>query len=168
MADDDAEAGGAKKPSDKRKVFLIVGATLGVLGAGTAVAYFMGVLIPIFAKFGGPSEETVQAVEALAPAPVFYELPEFLVNLSNVQTRPTFLKLRVSLELASEREAPKVEARMPLIVDSLHLYLRELRVEEIKGSEGMHRLQKELLTRVTALTTPARVEAVLFREIIVQ
>ena len=72
------------------------------------MAYFTDLLIPLFAKFSGPNDQPAQVVET---GPVFYDLPEILVNLNNVEKRSTFLKLRVSLELASQREAPRVEAR---------------------------------------------------------
>ena len=166
MANDDVEneAEGTQR-QDKRRVILIAVAAIGMMISATALAHYMGLLLPLFAKFSGPTDQPAQVVET---GPVFYDLPEILVNLNNVETRKTFLKLRVSLELASQREAPRVEARMPIIVDNFHAYLRELRVDEIKGSEGMHRLQKELMARVTAATAPARVDALLFKELLVQ
>jgi flagellar basal body-associated protein FliL len=77
------------------------------------------------------------------------------VNLHNVIDRVTYMKIRLCLELGSETDLPKVAARMPYVVDDLHLYLREL--------EG-----KELFSRVVTVTAPARVETLLFKEMMVQ
>ena len=37
---------------------------------------------------------------------------------------------------------------MPRIVDKFQIYLRGVRVEDLRGSDGMHRLREELLLRV--------------------
>jgi flagellar protein FliL len=57
---------------------------------------------------------------------------------------------------------------MPRIIDNFQVYLRELRVEDLRGSGGIYRLREELLTRVNAATAPAKVVDVLFKEMLVQ
>ena len=57
---------------------------------------------------------------------------------------------------------------MPRIMDNFQVYLRELRIEDLKGSAGMYRLREELLTRVNAAAAPAKIQDVLFKEILVQ
>ena len=46
--------------------------------------------------------------------------------------------------------------------------LRELRVEDLKGSEGVLRLKEELLRRVNASAAPYKVRDVLLKQMIVQ
>jgi flagellar FliL protein len=183
MADDDDEApekeegesGGdgeeAGESKGKGKAVIIIAAALLLVVGGAAGAYFTGLLDPLLASLSG-SGESAPKEEAVASAPqgttVFYDLPEILVNLNNAERRSTFLKLRVSLELGSQQDVPKVEALMPRIIDNFQVYLRELRVEDLKGSAGMYRLREELLTRVAAATAPARVNDVLFKEMLVQ
>ncbi len=53
-------------------------------------------------------------------------------------------------------------------MDNFQVYLRELRIEDLKGSAGMYRLREELLTRVNAAIAPAKVHDVLFKEMLVQ
>jgi flagellar protein FliL len=183
MADDDddeapekeeGESGGggeeAGESKGKGKAVIIIAAALLLVVGGAAGAYFTGLLDPVLASLSGgessPKEEAVAAVPQ--GAAVFYDLPEILVNLNNAERRSTFLKLRVSLELGSQQDVPKVEALMPRIIDNFQVYLRELRVEDLKGSAGMYRLREELLTRVAAATAPARVNDVLFKEMLVQ
>ena len=79
-----------------------------------------------------------------------------------------FLKLKISLELVRPEDVPKVESVMPKIIDNFQAYLRELRVEDLKGSSGMYRLREELLKRVGAAIAPATVNDVLFKEMLVQ
>jgi flagellar protein FliL len=57
---------------------------------------------------------------------------------------------------------------LPRIIDNFQVYLRELRVEDLKGSGGMYRLREELLLRVNAAVAPAKINDVLFKEMLVQ
>ena len=66
--------------------------------------------------------------------PVFVEVPDILVNVASGGDKPAFLKLAVSLEIenADETTAAQLEPIMPRIVDQMQVYLRELRVEDLK------------------------------------
>ena len=46
--------------------------------------------------------------------------------------------------------------------------IRELRVEDLRGSAGLYRLREELLARVNNAAQPAKVNDVLFKEMLVQ
>jgi flagellar FliL protein len=48
------------------------------------------------------------------------------------------------------------------------VYLRELRPADLEGSAGTFRLKEELLRRVNMAVHPAKVDAVLFKELLVQ
>ena len=91
-----------------------------------------------------------------------------IVTLNTGARKAAFLKIRVSLELTRADDVAKVQAVMPRIVDNFQVYLRELRMEDLKGSAGMYRLREELLTRVKAAAHPAKVNAVLFKEMLIQ
>jgi flagellar protein FliL len=184
MADDDFEdaddAGGGGEGEEqsggggKKKLFIIIGAVLVVLIGGAAGAYFAGLLDPLL---GGKKEvaegESAESGEKQGPKgpagpSVFFDMPEMIVTLNTAQRKTAFLKIRVSLEVANAQEIPKIQAVMPRIVDNFQVYLRELRVEDLKGSAGMYRLREELLTRVKAAAAPAKINAVLFKEMLIQ
>ena len=112
--------------------------------------------------------EEVTEGQELAEGAVFYDLPELLVNLNTGGRKSTMLKIRVSLELQTQADIPKVEEVLPRILDNFQVYLRELRIEDLKGSAGMYRLREELLTRVAAAAAPAKINDVLFKEMLVQ
>lgn len=103
--------------------------------------------------------------------PVFFEVPDILVNVSSDGGKPVFLKLAVSLEVegaSHEEVAASLEPIMPRVVDQLQTYLRELRLEDLSGSAALFRLKEELLRRVNLAADPVQVKGVLFREMIVQ
>lgn len=171
--DDDVEDGeegeGSPKKGGKKKLLIILVAVLVLVVGGAAGAYFAGLLDPVVKMIAGGGEEDVEEEAApLATNVVFFDLPEFLVNLNTGGRKSTFLKIRVSLELERAEDVPRVEQMMPRIVDNFQVYLRELRVDDLKGSAGLYRLREELLSRVSAAVAPARVNDILFKEMLVQ
>lgn len=91
-----------------------------------------------------------------------------MVNLSGEGKRPNFLKIKVSLELGDEADKAKMEQIKPRILDDFQTYLRELRIDDLKGSAGIYRLREELLLRVGEAAHPTRVDDVLITEMLVQ
>lgn len=100
--------------------------------------------------------------------PVFYDVPDILVNVASSGDKPAFLKLAVSLELENEEAKAAVEPVLPRIVDQLQTYLRELRVEDLSGSASVFRLKEEMLRRANLAVEPVKVKDVLFREMLIQ
>ena len=97
----------------------------------------------------------------------FYELPNLIVNLSSPQgTR--FLKLKVQLELENSADLGAIEAVTPRVIDQFQTFLREMRVEDLRGSAGIYRLRQELLYRVNIAAHPVKVKDVLFQEMLIQ
>jgi flagellar protein FliL len=142
----------------KKKILIIIAAIAVIVGGGLGGAWYAGVL---------EDGESAEAGSGKAPQPVYYELPEFVVNLNTGGRRTTFFKLRASLELDSPTSVAHVEARLPLIVDHFQIYLRELRPEELNGSAGTYRLREELLKRVQLTVAPVAVTDVVFGEMLV-
>lgn len=173
---------------NKKKKIIVIGAvTALLLVGGGAGLYFTGV-------FGGQEAATEATNEHGAPTrktavsnshghgapseegddedhgntPVFFSLGDILVNLSGGGKRPNFLKIKVNLELADPKDLEAIEALKPRIIDNFQIYLRELRVEDLRGSAGLYRLREELLLRVTEAAHPVRIRDVLFQEMLVQ
>ena len=157
---DDAGDEAAAKPKRTLPLKLIVIAAAGVLvlGGGGAAAYFM---------LGGKSD-TATAAAPVKPA-VFLDMPEVLVNLASTGSdRTHYLKVKIVLELADAALTPQIQSTMPRVMDAFQTYLRELRPTDLEGSAGLYRLKEELTRRVNATISPNRVNAVLFKEIVVQ
>jgi flagellar FliL protein len=62
----------------------------------------------------------------------------------------------------------QIQPYLPRILDAFQIYLRELRPADLEGSAGLFRLKEELLRRINLSVYPAKVEGVLFKEILVQ
>ena len=156
-ADDDGKAAVPKRKLSLKLMIIAAGALI-VLGGGGAAAYFM---------LGG-AKETKEAAVTVKPA-VFLDVPEVLVNLSNSGgERTQYLKVKIVLELADATLTSQIQTVMPRVMDAFQTYLRELRPTDLDGSAGLYRLKEELTRRVNAAISPGRVNAVLFKEIVVQ
>ncbi len=149
------------KFSGKKMVFLVILPLL-LLGSTGTGAFMLGAL-----DFLGESEEPGAALPP-EPGGHYVKMDDLLVNLSSRSRKSAFLKIGISLELERERDEARIFAVMPRLVDYFQVYLRELRVEDLQGAEGMLRLREELLTRANAATEPVAVKDVLFRELLVQ
>ena len=158
-ADADAEGqSAAPKRKLPLKLIIIVAGALVVLGCGGTAAYFMF----------GVAKETASVAAAVKPV-VFIDVPEVLVNLSTTGAERTqYLKVKIVLELADVALQPQIQSTMPRVMDAFQTYLRELRPTDLDGSAGLYRLKEELTRRVNAAIAPSRVNAVLFKEMVVQ
>ena len=164
-SDDEDEDGDApKKKGGKGKLLIIVGAVLFLVIGGAAAAYFMGLMDPLFETAGGDGGEE----GADAGVAIYYDLPELMVNLNTTGRKKIFLKMRISLELRNPEDVPAIEAMMPRIIDNFQVYVRELRVDDLKGSAGIYRLREDFLTRVIAAAAPIKITDVLFKEMLIQ
>jgi flagellar FliL protein len=158
-----AEVGEEKPAGGRKKLIMIAGGAIVLLLALGGAAYFFGFLD----RFVGHKAPAVEEVQAPKPA-VFFDLPDLLVNLNGAGRKASFLKLTVSLELEKQDDVARLQAVLPRIIDNFQVYLRELRVEDLRGSGGIYRLREELLTRVNAAAAPVKVADVLFKEMLVQ
>ena len=162
---EDAAAG--KKPGGMKRLLLLVGAPVLLLGKGAGL-WFGGILPPLLGMGAAPQAAgTAPQAEAPRP-PVFLELPEIIANLNAPGRRPVFVRLRARLEHPRAEDASALQAAMPRVLDLFQVYLREMRPEELRGSIGTQRLREELVLRVNLAAAPARVTDILFTEILVQ
>lgn len=186
------EGEGGKKKKTKKKLLLFIIAILVVIAiAVPSILYLTGFFgnknAPVIGE-GGEQSATEEGGDHASsaegaggedggeggedghgkPLSVYYDMEEFVVNLNVGNERPSFLKMTVSLELANELQIPRIEEKMPRIRDSFQIFLRELRQEDLQGSAGIYRLREELLLRVNKVTYPAKVNDILFKEILVQ
>ena len=152
-----AEAPARSRLAGKVLVLYIVLPVLVLIGAGAGL-YMSGI-------FGGSTEE--EPAKAVVADPVFYDLPDFLVNLSGPPPAH-YLKMRVSLQVTDAEAVKRLEIEMPRVLDGFQTFLRDLRPEDLEGSQGMLNLKEELMRRLTLATQQPLVTDILFREIIVQ
>jgi flagellar protein FliL len=163
MADKDEAEGGAAEapaaaPKGKLKLIVAVVGLLAIVGGGSSWFF-------LFRHHG----EEVHAEAPPPKPPVFMEVPDMLVNLVGVPgERVQYLKVKVLLEVKEDKQVEAIKPTMPRITDIFQTYLRELRPADLNGSAGLFRLKEELTRRVNAAIMPGQVDAVLFKEIVVQ
>jgi flagellar protein FliL len=166
MAENEGESGAAVEaeaaPAKRGKLKLIIAvAGFAALVGGGGAGYF-------FLMRGGHAEEKHAEVAATKP-PVFVDVPEMMVNLVGLPgERVQYLKVKVVLEVKEDKLVEAIKPTMPRITDIFQTYLRELRSNDLNGSAGLFRLKEELTRRVNVAVAPNQVNAVLFKEIVIQ
>lgn len=154
------EAGGS---SSKKKLIIIGGAAVAVLLVGGGAAFFLT------GSPATPAVADVAAVEAASqPHAYYYDLPMMILNLSTADERPTFVKMEIALEVSDDKMLEVIKPNLPRVLDAFQTYMRELRASDLQGSAGLFRLKEELQRRVNIAVYPARVDDVLFKNVIVQ
>ena len=97
----------------------------------------------------------------------YYDLPQITANLRPVDGYSRFMSLHLSVCVPDDETANYLERIQPRLLDSIQPYLRDLRVEDLHGAEGMYRVRHGLLARMRAAASPMSIEQVVFREILV-
>ncbi len=192
------EGDDAAAPKKKKLplLFIIAPVALLVLGGGGAAAFFM--LKPKPAEAHGAAAEAEHGAEkadkkedkkggghggggkegeadpslgVISDGPdgvTFYTLPDMVMNIQSADGRPTFLKLKLTLEMQDAGVASHLQEEMPRLQDMFTGFVRELRPEDLSGSAGTYQLRAEILRRVNLIAAPGKVDAVLIEEMLVQ
>lgn len=171
--DDDGEEEAPKKKVSGKKLVLFIVLPLLLLGGGAAAVFMLGLLDPLLgveevAEGEEVPEEVVEEVEEIVAPGVFYELEELTVTLSGDGNRRNFLVLEIQLELEDETLIPTFEQLRPKIISEFNVFLRELRVEELNGSEGTYLIREELYRRISDVVAPTPVRDLLIVKMLVQ
>ena len=153
-------AGGIATPKSKFKLIVMVVGALAILGGGAATWFL----------FFRHHDEAEMHAEAPPPKPPsFVEVPDMLVNLAGAPgERVQYLKVKLVLEVKEDKQIEAIKPTMPRVIDIFQTYLRELRPSDLNGSAGLFRLKEELTRRVNLAVAPIQVNAVLFKEIVIQ
>ena len=160
---DAAPKKGFRKFLTKKILMIAVPALLLVIGGGGAGAYFF-----LLKKSDSTKEAKADEVPLTPPKVAFSDMQDILVNIQSNDGTPAYLKLSLSLEMDNDLAKTGMTALMPRLVDQFQSYLRELRLDDLKGSEGVLRLKEELLRRADAAAAPYKVRDVLLKQMIVQ
>jgi flagellar FliL protein len=160
----EAQGEGAAAPKKgflSKKLIIMAAAGVLVLGGGGGGAWFF-----LFSKKAHHEEKPAVAV---AKPPAFLDMPEVVVNLSSTNNgRAQYLKAKIVLEVTDQKVADEIKPVLPRVLDSFQTFLREMRSSDLEGSAGIYRVRDELTKRVNLAVAPSRINAVLFKEIVVQ
>lgn len=184
MAEDDIDNPGAEPAEEsggKMKKLLLIIVPILLLGVGGGL-YFTGMLDSLLGK-NKPAAEGEEHAEGghgeekddghgdghggHGSGVAFLAVPDIIVNLQS-DDNPHFIRLKVKLELKNEKDLQAVETVVPRVIDQFQTFLREMRLQDLRGTAGIYRLRQELLYRVNLAAKPVVVQDVLFQEILVQ
>ena len=190
----EGEDGAAPAKKKLPLLFIVIPAALVVLGGGGGAAFFLMQPKPAATEDGGhgaekkgghdkkaekkggghgaaadgPADPSLGVIAEGPDGVTFLTLPDMVVNIQAPDGRPTFLKLKLTLETQDAHVAEQLQAEMPRMQDMFQGFLRELRPEDLAGSTGTFQLRAEILRRVNLIAAPGKVDAVLIEEMLVQ
>lgn len=189
---DDADGEGAAKPKKKFPMLIvIIAAAVLVLAGGGAAAYFLFLAPkhPPAAEAGKEGahkpekkekkkEEKKEGGEKVDPktqpttaegpnGTTYFTLPDTIANIQAADGHASYLKLKLTFECPDDETVDTLTENMPRINDVLQGFIRELRPEDLAGSEGNYQLRLEILRRINLVIAPHKVSAVLIENMIV-
>lgn len=148
----------------KNKLIVVGVGVLALLGAGGigAMRYF--------------SHDAEEVEEAVAPAHAitaagpdsFVEAPPMVVNLRSADGQARYLKLRFIVVAGGPEFTDEVRGRLPLILDALQPFLRELRPEDLNGSAAVFRVKEEMMRRAADAMGAGVVRDILIQDLVQQ
>jgi flagellar protein FliL len=171
--DADPEEGGEAATAKKGRIAGLLKNKLALGGVALLLALAGGGFTAMkMGLFGGRAKDEAAAQMEKKPngeaKPVhFVDLPEMLVNLDS-KDHSQYLKVKISLEVSEAKAAEDIKPLMPRVLDTFQSYMRVLRPSDLEGSAGFFRLKEELTKRVNVAVSPAKVDAVVFQQIVVQ
>lgn len=180
VAEGEEGEGEAPRKRLSLKTLIIAGAAaVLVLGGGGGAAFFLMKPKPGAAAKahkptkggkedkGGKDAKAGPQVREGPDGVLFYTLPDIVVNMQTADGRPTFLKLKLTLEMPDQDAVDALDPNMPRLQDMFQTFLRELRPEDLQGSQGSYQLRMELLRRVNLVIAPSKANAVLIEEMLI-
>jgi len=123
-------------------------------------------------EHGGGGAEKVdpatQPVVAEGPNGTTYlSLPNMVANIQSPDGRASYLKVKLTFECPDEETADLIKESLPRVNDVLQGFMRELRPEDIAGSQGNMQLRLEILRRVNLVLAPHKINAVLIEQMLI-
>lgn len=160
------EVPAAKGGQNKIKKILIIVVPLILIIAG--IVYFYMFVIK------GSKHEDGEIVEQGKPKQkvaleqnAYLDLDPITVGLTPSGPKREFLRLDMTLRVASEEDSKAIMEKLPIIKDSLIVFLRSLRATDFNSSNSTIYLKEEITKRINKITAPISVKEVLFQEIAV-
>lgn len=182
--EDGAAPAGEEGEKPKGKLAGLLGNKKALIGAAGALLLVGGGAGGWFFLKGKPKADQPVVAAAgdasRAPAPTaggpkkpsaFVDLPEMTVNLApggGQQDRQQFLRMKIALEVGEQKIVTEIQPMLPRVLDTFQVFMRELRPQDLEGSAGLYRLKEEMTRRVNVAVYPAKVDAILFKELMVQ
>ncbi|AGH49090.1 flagellar basal body-associated protein FliL [Sphingomonas sp. MM-1] len=136
--------------------------------AGAVAALVLGGGVAGYALIGGDKGEDVASAAGDAGSDAYVEVPPMIVNLRSSDAQARFLNLRFIIVAADAGKSEKVRQKLPVILDALQPFLRELRPDDLNGSAAVFRVKEEMMSRATNVLGVGVVRDVLIQDLVQQ
>ncbi|MBN1477089.1 flagellar basal body-associated FliL family protein [Candidatus Sumerlaeota bacterium] len=149
-----------RKKSPLKLIITVLGAIVVIGGVAAGAKIFMSA--------GGDDAEIPEPPpDAIPEFGTIVQLEEFTVNL-NESAGSRYLRVRIALELEDSAMEAVIMERMPLIHDTVLLYLSGLVMEDINTVAGKELVKDQIRQRIEQHLRQGTIRRVLFEEFLVQ
>ncbi|USI71983.1 flagellar basal body-associated FliL family protein [Sphingomonas morindae] len=136
-----------------------------LFGGALALAAMAGAGVYLLRPAAPPTEV---APASGAAADLYVDAPPIIVSVHGADGRAHFIKLRFVVVARSKGKAELLKERMPMLLDALQSFLRELRAEDLDGSAAVYRVKEEMMLRIRAAIGDDSVSDVLIQDLVEQ
>jgi flagellar FliL protein len=150
------------RPKNRKKMLVVVGGAVLLTAAAGGGAWWM------LRDRGGEEGAVPVAASADTDGSSYIEVPPVIVNLRSGDGQARFLKLRFILVAADAGKVDRIKDRLPVLLDALQPFLRELRPDDLAGSAAIFRIKEEMMARATQALGTGSVRDVLIQDLVQQ
>jgi flagellar FliL protein len=154
-------------PIQVRKIQSKMRTKLAVVGIG-AIALLAAVGAGGWWMLSGSAGDQTSSAASGSGKSSYIEAPAVTVNLRGGDQQARFLKLRFIIVASDPGKAESIKERMPLVLDALQPFLRELRPEDLAGSAAVFRIKEEMMARATQALGAGAVRDILIQDLLQQ
>ncbi|MDA1022426.1 MAG: flagellar basal body-associated FliL family protein [Proteobacteria bacterium] len=149
------------KKSGLKKIIIIAAIVVVLLGGGAGGAYFAGLLDPLFKDKGS------RTAFLNLGAPELHQFPLLKADLRTDKCRSALLKAVMVVQLAGE-DKKRLQSLELRVMDGVTQYLRDKERSELVGKENAEKLRSDITRIINTLMAPSTIQAVFFKEFILQ
>jgi len=149
------------KKNGLKKIMIIAAVGVMLVGGGAGGAYFAGLLDPLFKDKGS------RMAFLNLGAPELHQFPLLKADLRTDKCRSALLKAVMVVQLAGE-DKKRLQSLELRILDGVTQYLRDKERHELVGKENAEKLRSDIIRTINTLMAPSTIQAVFFKEFILQ
>lgn len=160
-----AEGGGGKRRGSR--LIMLVLLPIVIVAAGAAAAYFTGLLDGVLG--GAPVDEAAPPPKEVPISELkFVDVPGIVATLRPDGDRSVYLRMKVSLAVATEADVAQLQRLMPVVRDRINVYLSQRTLQDVTGPGAFGRLNGDLRQGIQAALGDVDVHRMVISDLIVQ
>lgn len=117
-------------------------------------------------EWDGKKNNSKKDISGLKPE-YYINLKDIMVNLSDSGGKKSYLKLSLSIHVSEDYDVKHVEAKLPIIKDTIQVFLKDLRVSDFNYPGITLKIKEELTKRINKVVSPVEIRDTLIQDILV-